>query len=167
MACPFCKKEHTHSVEESLDRMAQGPQKIREALAGASDKELAFAEPKPGGWTPKQVAAHLMDTELVWSVRFRKLLAEDNPALPGFDQEKWAALAGERNLDDILKVHEGLRKQNVSMLRAAAKAALDHAGNHPEYGKITLRDHILHGCEHDAAHAAQIRRIRDAYAKNN
>lgn len=166
MACPFCQKEHAYSVEEALDRLARGPLLVREALAGAGDRELDFAEPKPGGWNPAQVATHLMDTEIVYSLRLRKLLAEDDPPLPAFDENLWnAALQGGRELVDTVEAFELLRKQNVGLVRSAPPGALDRSGRHPEYGALTLRQIVLHLAEHDAQHAAQIRRVRDAYRK--
>jgi len=167
MPCPFCQKEHTWSAEEALEMLAQGPQKVRAALAGASDRELTFAEPKPGGWTPAQVATHLMDTEVVYSLRFRKLLAEEDPTLPAFDQNRWAeALLAGRQLNDVLQTYQRLRKQNLGLRRAAPAGTLDSAGIHPQCGRLTLRDHLIHMADHDSRHAAQIRRIRDAYARS-
>ncbi len=166
MTCPFCSKEHEYSLEEALQMLGRGPQQVRDALAGASDAELAFAEPKPGGWSATQVALHLMDCEIVYSMRFRKLLAEEDPALPAFDQPRWAeALGGGRDLADVVTTFELLRKQNLGLVRTAPPSALDRAGQHPEYGRLTLRDHVIHLGDHDANHAAQIRRIRDAFAK--
>lgn len=166
MACPFCQKEHEYSVEDALERLARGPQQLREALAGAEDRELAFAEPKPGGWTPAQVATHLMDCEIVYSLRFRKILAEDDSVLPAFDQNRWTAALGDgRELADMLETFELLRKQNVGLVKAAPPGALERSGRHPEYGRLTLRDLLLHLSYHDAQHAAQIRHIRDAYGK--
>jgi len=165
MPCPFCQKEHAYTLEEALQRMARAPLYVREALAGASDRELGYAEPKPSGWSAAQVATHLMDTELVYSVRLRKILAEDDPVLPAFDENRWtAALQRGRELLDTIETYELLRRQNVGLVRAAPAAALDRSGRHPEYGNLTLRQIVLHLAEHDVQHVAQIRRIRGTYA---
>jgi hypothetical protein len=163
MACPFCKKEHTETLAQALEALERGPQLVRQALAGATERELHFAEPKPGGWTPAQVATHLMDTEVIQSVRVRKMLAEDEAVLPAFDQNRWtAALSGGRELEDVLRTFELLRKQNVGLIRAAGEAAGERAGTHPERGRMTLRQLLVHLSTHDARHAEQIRRIRAA-----
>lgn len=163
MACPLCKKEHTETLAQALEALERGPQLVREALAGSREHELATAEPKPGGWTAAQVAIHLMDTEVVISVRVRKILAEDDPELPAFDQNAWtAALSKGRNLKDVLQTFELLRKQNVALARAAGAEGADRTGRHPEYGRLTLRQWLLHFPSHDARHAQQIRRIRAA-----
>ncbi len=165
MPCPFCKKEHEYTFEQALDMLQKGPQLIREAMAGAGEREASFADPKPGGWSPAQVAAHLMDCEIVYSMRFRKILAEDDAVLPAFDEKKWAtALQNGRDLGEVLTGFEVLRRQNLALVRNAPQGALDRAGTHPEYGRLTVRDHIIHLGQHDANHAAQIRRIRATYS---
>lgn len=169
MPCIFCKQDHPWTVEQALEMLDRGPRQLREAVAGASEPELSFPEPKPGGWSPKQVAIHLMDTELIWSVRRRKLLAENNPDLPAFDQNLWSdALSGGRETEDAVRTLELLRKQNLALIRSAPapKGALDRTGRHPEYGKLTIRDMVMHGADHDAKHATQIKRIRTAWAKS-
>ncbi len=164
MSCPFCHKEHELTVEESLDRLERGPAEVRAALAGAGEAELNWAQ--PGRWSPRQVAFHLLDTEIIYSTRFRKILAEDDAELPAFDQERWAAACSDgRDLANALSAFEALRQDNVALLRAAATApaALGRSGRHPEYGRLTLRDHLLHISYHDHNHAEQIRREREKY----
>lgn len=168
MPCPFCLKEHEYGLEEALKKLANGPSLMQAALAGINERELTFAEPKPGGWTPFQVAAHVMDAEVVFSVRFRLLLAEENPVLPAFGQERWAAaLQKGRTLDDVLLTFELLRKQNLALVQTAPQGAVDRTGRHPQYGTLSLRDHLIHIAEHDAKHAAQISRIREACGRSN
>lgn len=164
MPCPFCKKDHDYSVEEALDRLAGGPAQVRAALAGAGEEELNWSPPK--AWSPRQVAVHLLDTELVYGLRMRKILSNDDGVLPAYDQDSWAAaLTAGRDLVHVLDTFEHLRKDNLNLLRAAVAtpANLDRTGKHPGYGVLTLRDHILHLAPHDTNHSGQIRRTREAY----
>lgn len=163
MACPFCHKEHTYGFEEALTKLERGPSLVRDAVAGAGETEASFCEPKPGGWSANNVVGHLLDCEMVYSVRFRKLLAEDAPQLPAFDQDRWAGLGGAAALEEKLRALELLRRLNIALVRAAEPGAIDRKGHHAEYGALSVRDHILHLAEHDAKHAAQIRRVREAY----
>ena len=175
MPCPFCQKEHDFTVEEALARLDGGPAEVRAALAGAGDAELNWSQ--PGRWSPRQIAFHLLDCELIYGTRFRKILAEEDAVLPAFDQNLWSeACTAGRDLANALDAFERLRRDNVAMLRAAAAApaektsagsVLDRAGRHPQYGVLTLRDHILHLSPHDRNHAAQIRREREKYGASN
>ena len=165
MPCPICKKEHDFTVEEALNRLEKGPEEVRVALAGAGHDELNWAP--PGAWSPHQVVTHLLDTELVFGTRYRKILAGDEGELAAFDQERWtAACSAGRNLAHVLTTFEYLRQDNVALLRIAALSdptSLDRAGRHPEFGRLTLRDLVLHISPHDMNHAGQIRRTREQY----
>ena len=162
MTCPICKLDHNWTFEEALDRLAKGPAMIRQALAKADAQELRWS-PVPGKWSPLQVAVHLLDTELVYGVRARKILSEENGALPAFDQDLWAAACTEgRDLERVLKTFELLRADNVGLFRASL-SKMDRTGQHPEYGALSLRDLLMHLSPHDEKHAGQIRKVRKAY----
>jgi hypothetical protein len=163
MTCKFCQQDHNWSVEEALTRLARGPAEIRHALSGAGEEELRWAPPK--AWSPFQVAVHLLDTELIYGVRFRKILSEPGGPLPAFDQDKWAeACSGGRDLRAVLDTFELLRKDNLALLRANT-AHLHQSGQHPDYGELTALDILMHLSPHDEKHAGQIRRTREAYTK--
>ncbi|SRR6266404_3915144 len=162
MACPFCHHDHNWTIEEALDRLAKGPALVRAALANPAKDELAWA-PAPGKWSPKQVVVHLLDTELVYGVRARKILSEDDGVLLAYDQDRWAAACTDgREAARAMDTFEALRADNIGLFRASI-ARMDRTGIHPEYGKVSLRDLLLHLSPHDEKHAAQIRRAREAY----
>jgi hypothetical protein len=41
----------------------------------------------PAAYVRAVLAQHLADAELVWGYRLRRILAEDRPALDGYDQD--------------------------------------------------------------------------------
>ena len=59
------------------------------ALDGITPEELDARE-RPGEWSPRQVAHHLGDSEMTSAIRIRRMIAEDNPLLQGYDQELFA-----------------------------------------------------------------------------
>src|SRR6266545_7076812 len=60
-------------------------------LVHSLDSAALDAAPAPGKWSVRQILAHLADCELVFGFRFRQTVAEDNPTLQPFDQDRWAA----------------------------------------------------------------------------
>jgi len=76
-----------------LERYRRGPELLAVVLTGVFGEEEDFT-PAPGKWSIRQIVAHLADSELVAAERFRRVIAEDDPILAGFDQEAWV-----RNLD--------------------------------------------------------------------
>jgi len=131
--------------------MAAAPRFIAKAVRDAP------AEGGPG-WSPPEVAAHLADTEVVTGWRLRQILAEDEPTLQPYDQEKWAAALryGERNTDLALEAFAAARQANLELLRLLSDRDWERGYLHLEYGRQTLRVKIQHLSDHDLAHLRQI-----------
>jgi uncharacterized damage-inducible protein DinB len=162
MTCPICQHDHNWTLEHALATLAHGPAVIRQAMAGASPAESRWS-PAPGKWSVLQIAAHLLDTEMVYGVRIRKILSEDNPHVMAYDQDQWAAVCSEgRDLDRVMQAFELLRADNIALFRACS-ARLDRTGQHPHYGALSARHLIMHLSPHDEKHAGQIARVRQAY----
>lgn len=151
-------------ISELLERYRRGAELVAVAMTGAAGSELDFS-PAPDQWSIRQIIAHLSDAELVGAMRFRKVIAEDNPALEAFDQEAWA-----RNLDysrrkpsQTLETFRRIRAENYELLKSVPEQAFERKGNHSERGPLSLLQ-LLHGyAEHAEAHATQLRTRRAQY----
>ena len=62
---------------------------VAEALLEITPEELD-ARPGPGRWSAREIVHHLADSEMTAAVRLRLLLAEDGPAIKGYDQDAFA-----------------------------------------------------------------------------
>jgi len=144
-----------------LDRYAAGADAVADALAGASDAELD-ARPADGGWTAREVAHHLADSEARSMLRLRQLLAEDAPAIEVYDQDAWAArLPYDGPVDEPLAVLRAVRALSLSTLRRLGPEDWDRAGRHPEHDEpYTVAAWLALYAEHPHDHAAQIRTAR-------
>src|SRR5581483_3866723 len=80
--CLICGIER-ETPEPLLEGFARAPELIADALAHATAAGHA-------GWTPAEVVSHLADTEMNFGARIRQVLAEDEPLLTSYDQERWA-----------------------------------------------------------------------------
>jgi len=154
------------TLGELLERMRRGPELVSDAVAGATTAELDFV-PGAGRWTIRQIVAHLTDSEMVYSDRFRRVIAEDNPTLTVVDEKVWAA-----NLDyerrspaEELQLIRLTRARNSSLLSSLPSRAFERAGVHSERGRLTLLDLLRIYAEHAEGHARQIRGNRDAFAQ--
>ena len=72
-----------------LDQFRTGYADVEAALAGISEAELDHPAPD-GGWTAREVAHHLADSEATAYVRLRRLIAEDEPLIQGYDEPEYA-----------------------------------------------------------------------------
>ena len=63
----------------------EGTRVYAEALEGINDGELD-APPGPQAWTAREVVHHMADSEMTSAIRLRRLIAEDDPTIQGYDQ---------------------------------------------------------------------------------
>ena len=118
----------------------------------------------PGKWSVAMVVRHLAHTEIVYAYRYRVVLAQDDPAIPGFDQDLWA----ERLAKDPVSAHaafahlSALREWNLALLEGLGPKDMARSGRHAERGVETVDQLIRLGAAHDLVHRRQIDRIRKA-----
>jgi len=117
--------------------------------------------PAPGKWSPAEIIAHLADCELVFGFRLRQTLAEDNPTIQPFDQNKWALASEYRSLEapQALATFTELRNWNLQMIRHAMPQAAGRTMTHPERGTMTFKNVVETMAGHDLNHLGQLRRI--------
>ena len=118
----------------------------------------------PGKWSIREVIQHLADAELVGGNRFRMVMADDRPALAGYDQDLWAERLrySESNVDEALEEFSALRRSNVRLFERASAADLARVGLHSERGEESLGFMLRLYAGHDIVHLRQIERIRRA-----
>ena len=149
---------------ELLERFRRGPELVAVAVTGAAGAELDYS-PGEGKWSIRQILAHLADSEAIYLVRFRRVLAEDNPTLEWCDQDAWAINLdyARRKTSQALETLRRLRAENYELLKDLPDAALDRTGVHTRNGRMTTRDILRGASEHLEAHARQISGVRSAY----
>ncbi len=116
--------------------------------------------PAPDEWSALECLGHAVDAELVISGRYRWALAEDDPAIVGFDQDRWVTALdhGHADPDALLRLFDALRTANLALLAAATPAARARAVRHPERGPESLWLMFTMTAGHDRFHLAQARR---------
>jgi hypothetical protein len=151
-------------IAELLERFRRGPELLAVAITGAAGPEFDFT-PEAGKWSIRQIMAHVSDSELVGADRFRRVIAEENPTLVGFDQDAWAANLDylKRKPSQALEMFRRIRAESYELLKDLPEQVFERAGNHTERGSITLRQLLQIYAEHAENHAIQLRHIREAY----
>lgn len=149
-----------------LEVMTGMPAKLAAAVKNVPTNLLGTPE-APGKWSVREVVQHLADSELVGGGRFRKVLAEDRPALAAYDQDLWSQRLhySESNVDEALAEFTSLRRANVRLFERASEADRARVGIHSERGEETLVLMMKLYAAHDLVHLRQIERIKGAVAK--
>ncbi len=152
---------------DPLAVLREMPEALRAAIDGLSAVELARPE-APGKWSIGEVVDHLTDSELVGSFRFRMVLTQDRPALPGYDQDAWVRRlhppAGDARkvAERALRRFTMLREANVELFERASPADRKRVGLHAERGEESLEHMMKLYAGHDLVHRNQLARIRAA-----
>jgi len=128
---------------------------------GAAGSELDFV-PEGGQLSVREIAWHLMDTEIVTRERFCRVLAEDNPTLQRFNGSLWAAKLEyrKRKLSAAVEMFRAVRAQNFELLKDQAPEVWTRTGTHTEDGTMTLLQLLRQAAEHTEGHALEIRELR-------
>ena len=143
-----------------LERFRTGYADVEAALAGITDQGLDHAAPD-GGWTARQIAHHLADSEATAFIRLRRLIAEDDPTIQGYDEPEYARrLHYERPIGSSLAVLRAVREASLALLESLTPAEWERRGTHSESGAYTVDDWLRIYAGHSHDHANQIRGAR-------
>jgi len=154
-------------IADLLERFRRGGELVAMSTMGAAGPELDFV-PAPGKWTVRQIVCHLADSELVGAGRLRRVIAENNPTLIGYDQDAWAEHLDyrRRKLSLAVEMFRRVRAENFEILKDLPEATYARTGTHNERGAMTLLDLLRTYAEHAEKHVLQIRGVREAYKKS-
>jgi len=109
---------------------------LQDNLATTSQFMRSLSEDKlryryaEGKRTIKEIVAHLIDDERIYSYRALRFARNDQTELPGFEQDDYALESGanERSLEDLLHEFAKVRSATISLFESFDNAVLMKAG---------------------------------------
>jgi hypothetical protein len=160
MSCPICNKTHACTIDQALKSLAATARRLERLVYGMKSGPVS-ARPAPDKWSIKEIVCHLADCEVAYGWRYRKIISEPGAVIPPFDQNAWAENLRyrEQPLKEALATYKILRSGHLTRFKNLSKAAWNKVGVHPSYGKITLRQMVVHIADHDRNHVAQVARL--------
>jgi hypothetical protein len=148
--------------EKLITRYREGPAVLADAVSGLSERQLDH-KPADGGFSAREVVHHTADSEMTSAIRLRRLVAEDNPEITGYDPDLFAArlhYAG-RPLQPSLDAIRAARESTASILEALSEAEWERAGTHSEMGEYSIDTWLEVYAAHCHDHANQARRAAE------
>jgi hypothetical protein len=142
-----------------IERYRDGHRVVTEAMVGITDGELDHSA--SGDWTPRQIAHHLADSEMMSAIRIRRLLTEDEPVIHGYDEAAFARiLTSDRPIEPSLEAMRWARETCAQLLDRMTEEDWGRVGRHSESGPYSAEDWLTIYASHAHDHAEQIKRTR-------
>ncbi len=123
-------------------------------------------QPGEDEWSVNETLGHMIEAERRgFNGRIRRILTEERPQLPGWNQVDVAAARRDAEQDPaaLLAEFEALRADSLALVRGLSPAQLDRGGEHAQVGWVTVRDLLHEWQHHDRNHVKQIYSIVQSY----
>ena len=152
------------STDELIRIYAAAPERLNALLKGLSVHELQ-EHAKPGKWSIQEIAIHLADAEIMGAARIRQAFAEPGSNFAAYEQEIWAKAFDYQGFDSkaffsAVMLFDSLRLNTTKIFHRAATDDWNKFGNHPHWGKLTLRQLLELYADHGERHIHQILELR-------
>ena len=143
-----------------VERYRQGYDAVVDALRGATDAELDVRPPGPQEFTAREVVHHVADSEMTSAIRLRRLIAEDRPAITGYDEWDFGRRLryAKRPIEPALLALRAARETTAQILELLTPEEWEREGTHDEMGRYRVDDWLEVYAAHAHDHADQIRR---------
>jgi hypothetical protein len=146
---------------EIIEALRLLPDRLREEVAGLNEEELRF-RPSEGQWSLKEVIGHVRDFAEIDHDRLCRMITQESPILPGYDQE---ALVRERDYQEadlavVLDELASFRQETVHILTELVDANWARQGRHEEVGRFSIRQFVERLVRHEAMHLEHIRALK-------
>ena len=112
-------------------------------------------------WSSRQVIHHCADSEAQSYARLRRLVAEPNPVIQGYDENLWAQdqTLGytELPIENSIAVFTAVRAGSLDIIKRLKPEQLELTGTHTEVGEYSLKRWLETYTRHANNHADQIK----------
>ena len=144
--------------EQWAAQIREIPTVFRRALFLNDDYAIRH-RPAAGEWSAVEVVGHMIDKMQIWTSRVERLMVEERPALPRYNQD---ALVREHDYlhadPDVLFEHLGQACERfATLVEGIPSSALQREGVHEEFGPMTIRQCIAVPLESSSEHLKQLR----------
>jgi hypothetical protein len=136
-------------MDPVIDRYAAGGALLVYATSGLTP-EYETARVGPGTWSIAELVAHLLDSDLVIGDRMKRVIAEDEPVLQAFDENRWLARLDSQAMpvEEAVNLLAAQRHWMTRVLRKCSDADFNRVGMHSEAGRKSLADLVAGAVGH-------------------
>jgi uncharacterized damage-inducible protein DinB len=142
-----------------IDALAATPHDLARTLRRVAP-EQARRRVTTGEWCIADVVAHLVEMELRYLGRLRRIVQEENPSIPYLHPDE-AAHDVARPLDQLLQGFTERRGETLAFLAGLEQRDWGRPLVHETLGPSRLREQVQALVNHDSEHLAQIATLRE------
>jgi hypothetical protein len=135
-----------NSLRDLLERVPARLQRL--------SPDIVASKPTPSDWSPKEEFGHLLDSAANNHQRIVRAQLEENPAMPGYEQNRWVAIHAyqRRDWEELIELWQALNRQLLAAAEAAPDSAwsrtLTIAGSEPLTLQFVFDDYVAHMLHH-------------------
>ena len=145
------------NIQEWLKEIETYTARLRDTVDNLGQEELSKTY-REGSWTVHQLVHHIADSQLNMYQRLKMALTDENPAVPDFDQDKWAIQPDTKlPVESSIKMLEGINERIVSLGSSLTEEQLGRVFTHQKNGEITAATKIAKLAWHEEHHLAHIK----------
>ncbi len=146
-----------------IDRYRAGTSRLDMRAVELPDHDLDRPfSPPAGRWSCRTLLTHLMDTEILFTTRLRRIFAEENPVFENFDEQAFIGSRFCRPGPDALMMPAGALLASIYTTRQTTATWLvqctpqdwNRRALSPTTGETTARQILEHAAWHLEHHAA-------------
>ena len=132
-----------------IGRYELGAELLAYAVQGLTE-EQGRERIGPGAWSVAELVAHLLDCDLAYADRMKRVIAEDDPTLLAFDQDAWLVRLGSAEMPvvEAVALLAANRRWMARVFKRLDEPDFARAGVHSELGPTTLAAFIARISNH-------------------
>ena len=144
--------------EQWAAQIREIPTIFRESLLLNNDNAIR-RRPAEGEWSAIEVVGHMIDKMHIWASRVERILAEERPALPGYDQDALVREHDYQHADPVVLFEQLSQacEHYAAIVERIPTSALEREGMHEEFGSMTIRQCVEATLDSVPQHLAQLR----------
>ncbi|SOC41844.1 YfiT family bacillithiol transferase [Ureibacillus acetophenoni] len=151
------EKVTLENVKEWLNKIETYTTRLRDTVDSLNEEQLNKTY-REGAWNVRQLVHHIADSQLNMYQRLKLALTDENPTVPGFDEEKWAVQPDTKlPIESSIKMLEGINERIVSLGQSLTEEQLDRVFTHQTNGEIKVSKKVAKLAWHEEHHLEHIK----------
>ena len=121
----------------------------------AEDSTRWDARPDAERFSLREMVAHLLEYDTICRERFERMIREEEPELPNWDEDEAAAHYANRNPLHDLQTLQDSRRMLAAWIEGLSEDEWQRVGSRPGVGKFSVEQGVSLMLGHDAYHLRQ------------